>query len=334
VDRSPPQSPPGASVAGTLAERVLAGDRRSVARTISLLEDGDARGRAAIAILWRHTGRARTVGLTGPPGVGKSSLASAIVAELRRRQERVAVVCVDPSSPFTSGALLGDRIRLADHFLDPAVFIRSMSTRGHLGGVAEATFLAAAVLDAAGYGTLLVESVGVGQSEIEIAALVDATVLVLQPGSGDSVQALKAGVMEIPDVICINKADRGDLAGIRAELRQALSLAPPDERPSLVATDALAGDGIEELLAAIEERRSALGPDGLASRRRARLARELRTVALARATRRIDAILESDPRIDQLLDALAAGETDPISVIDEVAGKALGGVGDDEARVG
>jgi LAO/AO transport system kinase len=327
VERAAPESPPTA--ARQLAERVLAGDRRAVARTISLIEDGDERGRAALGVLWASTGRAATIGLTGPPGAGKSTLASAIVAEVRRRDERIAVVCVDPSSPFTAGALLGDRIRLADHFLDPGVFIRSMSTRGHLGGVAEATFLAAAVLDAAGYATVVVESVGVGQTEIEIAALVDTVVLVLQPGSGDSVQAIKAGVMEVPDVICINKADRADVGGIRVELRQALALGGLGEPPEVVETDALSGRGVAELLAACDRFRDALGEAGLAARRRARLARELRTLALARAATRIDAVLAADPRLDGFLDALTAGETDPVSVIDAIAERALEGLVDD-----
>lgn len=319
---------PGAA----LAERVLSGDRRAVARTISLVEDGDERGREAIAALWHGTGRARTIGLTGPPGVGKSSLASAIVAELRRQNHRIAVVAVDPSSPFTTGALLGDRIRLADHFLDPGVFIRSMSTRGHLGGVAEATFLAVAVLDAAGYETIIVESVGVGQSEVEIAALVDTTVLVLQPGSGDSVQALKAGVMEIPDVICVNKADRMDVSAIRTELRQALSLTPLDTRPLIVETDALAETGIVRLLETIELSRAGLGETGLAARRRERLGREVRTIAVARAAARIDAILSADARLERSLDAIADGAADPISVIEAVARMALGGTADGDQR--
>ena len=205
---------------------MLAGDRRAVARAISLLEDGAADAAPVIRDLWPHTGRAVSAGLTGPPGVGKSTLASALVAHLRATERTIGVISVDPSSPFTSGALLGDRIRLSEHFLDGGVYIRSMASRGHLGGLAEATFLALRVLDAAGKDVVLIETVGVGQSEIEVASVVDVVVLVLQPGSGDSVQALKAGVMEIPDIICINKKDHPEAKAMRSELRHALSLTP------------------------------------------------------------------------------------------------------------
>jgi LAO/AO transport system kinase len=295
---------------------VLAGDRRAVARSISLLEDGAPDAGVVIRDLWPHTGRALTAGLTGPPGVGKSTLSSALVTHLRASERSVGVISVDPSSPFTNGALLGDRIRLAEHFLDPGVYIRSMGTRGHLGGLAQATFLAMRVLDAAGKDVVLVETVGVGQSEIEIASVADVVVLVLQPGSGDSVQALKAGVMEIPDIICINKRDHPEAQSMRAELRHALSLTPSHRRPEVVETDARAGEGVAALWAAVEARRDALGPDGLQARRQASLGRELRTVAIARAAARIEAALERDPAVVAALARLGARELDPLEAVE------------------
>ena len=299
-----------------LVAGVLAGDRRAVARAISLLEDGADDGRAVVRDLWPHTGRALTVGLTGPPGVGKSTLSSALVTHLRAAEQTVGVLSVDPSSPFTRGALLGDRIRLSEHFLDPGVYIRSMGTRGHLGGLAEATFLAMRVLDAAGKDVVLIETVGVGQSEIEVASVVDVVVLVLQPGSGDAVQALKAGVMEIPDVICVNKRDHPDAHAMRGELTRALSLAPVDLRPPVVETDARDGGGVPELWATIVERRDALGVGGLAERRRQSLERELRTVAIARAATRISAALDGDVAVREALGRLDRRELDPLAAVE------------------
>ncbi len=295
---------------------MLRGDRRAVARAISLLEDGAADAAPVIRDLWPHTGRAISAGLTGPPGVGKSTLASALVSHLRAAERTIGVISVDPSSPFTSGALLGDRIRLSEHFLDPGVYIRSMASRGHLGGLAQATFLALRVLDAAGKDVVLIETVGVGQSEIEVASVVDVVVLVLQPGSGDSVQALKAGVMEIPDIICINKKDHPEAKSMRAELRHALSLTPAGIRPVVVETDARSGDGVPELWAAVEERRAALGPEGLELRRRASLERELRTVAVARAAAVIERTLGE--RATDLVRRLEARDTDPLAAVGEL----------------
>ena len=214
-----------------LAERVLAGDRRAVARAISLAEDEHPGARRVLEILYPHAGKARTLGITGPPGVGKSSLIAALCTLLRAREQTIGVITVDPSSHITHGALLGDRIRLVEHFLDSGVYIRSMGTRGHLGGVAEATLLAGVIVDASGRDVLLYETVGVGQSEVEVAGLADTVALVLMPGSGDSIQALKAGVMEIPDVIVVNKADHPAIERTRAELAQVLSLADPERRP-------------------------------------------------------------------------------------------------------
>ncbi len=307
-----------------LVAGVLGGDRRAVARVISLLEDGAADGRSVIRDLWPHTGRALTVGLTGPPGVGKSTLSAALVTFLRATGETVGVLSVDPSSPFTKGALLGDRIRLSDHFLDPGVYIRSMGTRGHLGGLAEATFLAMRVLDAAGKDAVLIETVGVGQSEIEVASVVDVVVLVLQPGSGDAVQALKAGVMEIPDVICVNKRDHPDAHAMRAELTRALSLSLATSRPPVVETDARDGSGVEELWATIVRRRDALGADGLAERRRQSLARELRTVAIARAAARIGVMLDGDAVVGEALARLDARALDPLAAVEVLYRAAFG----------
>src|SRR5438270_5741809 len=190
----------------TLSERLLRGDKRALARAISLVENDDPEGWALVREVYPHTGRAAVIGFTGPPGVGKSTLMAALVSKARERDRQVAVLSIDPSSPFTQGALLGDRIRLADHFLDPGVFIRSMATRGSLGGLSEATLQTALLMDASGKDEVLLETVGVGQAEVDIIDHADTVVLVLMPGSGDSIQGLKAGVMEIPDVIVVNKA--------------------------------------------------------------------------------------------------------------------------------
>src|SRR5436190_13315298 len=208
----------------SLAAGVRAGDRRALARAISLVEDSDPLAYDVVRDLYPETGRAYAIGVTGPPGVGKSSLISALIRHLREQQRTIGVISVDPSSPFSHGALLGDRIRLADHFLDPEVFIRSMGTRGHLGGLAEATLQALLVLDAAGSELVLVETVGAGQSEVEVIGIADTVVLVLMPGSGDSIQALKAGIMEIPDVIAINKMDHPAAKTMLNEVRSILSL--------------------------------------------------------------------------------------------------------------
>src|SRR3954470_11402414 len=234
-----------------LAERVLSGDRRAVARAISLAEDESPAARRVLEILYPHAGRARTLGITGPPGVGKSSLIAALCTHLRAREQTIGVITVDPSSHITHGALLGDRIRLAEHFLDPGVYIRSMGTRGHLGGVAEATLLAGVIVDASGRDVLLYETVGVGQSEVEVATLADTVALVLMPGSGDSIQALKAGVMEIPDIIVVNKADHPQTNHLRTELRQVLTMAERDQRPPVVETRAVDGYGVPELWDAV-----------------------------------------------------------------------------------
>ncbi len=300
-----------------LAERVLAGERRAIGRAISVCENADPAAEPLIAELWPHAGRAMTVGVTGPPGVGKSTLAGALVGHLRSLGKSVGVIAVDPSSPFTRGALLGDRIRMSDHFLDPEVFIRSMGTRGHLGGVAEATFLAMLVLDAAGKDVVLVETVGVGQSEVEVRSLVDVVSLVLQPGSGDSIQAIKAGLMEIPDVICLNKRDHPAAAAARRELHHALALGEEETRPVVVESAAVEGEGIPELWDALDERRERLGADGLRRRRRENLALELVTIAAARSSARLRRLI-GDELGGRLLDRLDAGEIDPVRAVAEL----------------
>ena len=268
-----------------LVAGVRAADRRALARAISLVEDGDPLAYPVVRELYPETGRAAIVGVTGPPGAGKSSLVGALVAHLRGLDRTVGVVSVDPSSPFTRGALLGDRIRLADHFLDPGVYIRSMGTRGHLGGLAEATLQAVLLLDAAQKDVVFVETVGAGQSEVEVTGIADSVLLVLMPGSGDSVQALKAGIMEIPDVIAINKMDHPGAKTMLNEVRSIVGLAEPERRPAIVLTEALRGENVAELWAALEAHREALVSDGrLDERRRKNLAAEVFAVASSRAS--------------------------------------------------
>ncbi|MFQ5425757.1 MAG: methylmalonyl Co-A mutase-associated GTPase MeaB, partial [Gaiellales bacterium] len=251
---------------------VRSGNRRAIARAISLVENADPLGYAFLREVFPSTGRSYTVGLTGPPGVGKSTLAGSLVGELRSRELQVGVISVDPSSPFTRGALLGDRIRLAEHFLDPGVFIRSMGTRGHLGGLAQAALEAALVLDAAGSDVLLLETVGAGQSEVEVRGLADSVVLVLMPGSGDAVQALKAGIMEIPDVIAINKTDHPQTKAMVSDVRAMLAFGELERTPQIVQTEAVQGRGVVELWEAVEDHRAWLVGEGkLESRRREHL---------------------------------------------------------------
>src|SRR6476659_2911715 len=261
----------------TLAAGVRSGDRRALARAITLVENGDPLAYDVVADLYPHTGNAYAVGFTGPPGVGKSTLISSLVRHVRARDAQVGVVSVAPSSPFSHGALLGDRIRLADHFLDPAVFIRSMGTRGHLGGLAEATLQALLLLDAAGKELVFLETVGTGQSEVEIIGIADTVLLVLMPGSGDSVQALKAGIMEIPDVIAINKSDHPAAKTMLNEVRSILSL--DHERawkPPIVLTEALRGQNVDTLWDKVLEHRAHLEQEGeLEERRRENRAREV-----------------------------------------------------------
>jgi LAO/AO transport system kinase len=303
-----------------LAEAVRAGDRRALARAITLVENGDPLAYAVVADLYPSTGHAYSVGLTGPPGVGKSSLVSALVRLVRETGDSVGVISVDPSSPFTQGALLGDRIRLADHFLDPDVFIRSMGTRGHLGGLAETTLQALLVLDAAGKDIVFLETVGAGQSEVGVLSIADTVVLALMPGSGDSIQALKAGIMEIPDVIAINKMNHPLAKTMLSEVRQVLSLGPPGApRPSVVLTEAVTGEGVDTLWAKIAEHRGRLESEGeLEQRRRRNLAREVFQVASIRARRHLEEAVRDDPALRRLLDEVQERRLDPLTAVREI----------------
>jgi GTPase len=286
-----------------LAERLLSGDRRALARAITLIESGDPEGTDLVAAVFPRTGGARIVGFTGPPGVGKSTLIGALTRELRDAKRKVGVLSIDPSSPFTRGALLGDRIRLSEHFLDPDVFIRSMATRGALGGLAEAALQAALLMDAAGIDDILLETVGVGQAEIDIIDHADTVVLALMPGSGDSIQALKAGVMEIPDVIVINKADHPLTDTMLREVRTALSLGPPqDWKVPIVKTEATTGAGVPELVEQIDAHRAQIESEGTLERRRARnLRNEVLGLAAARLRRGLETRVREDPEVAQLL---------------------------------
>jgi LAO/AO transport system kinase len=296
-----------------LAERLLAGEKRALARAISLVENGDPAGAELVAELYPRTGSARIVGFTGPPGVGKSTLIGALVKDLRARDRRVAVLSIDPSSPFTRGALLGDRIRLSEHFLDDDVFIRSMASRGALGGLAEATLQAALVMDAAGFDEVLLETVGVGQAEIDVVDHADTVVLALMPGSGDSIQALKAGVMEIPDVIVINKAEHPLADTMVREVRSVLSLGPQGSwKVPVVRTEAAKGAGIAELLERIDSHRRHIEETGSLDERRARnLRAEVLGIAAARLRRGLEERAASDAEWEELLDSVVRRVTDP-----------------------
>jgi LAO/AO transport system kinase len=297
-----------------LALGVRTGDRRALARAVSLVERGGDEAEELVRDLYPDTGGAYRIGVTGPPGTGKSTLIGALVRHVRGLGRSVGVVTVDPSSPFTKGALLGDRIRLSEHFLDPEVFIRSMGTRGHTGGLAEATLEALIVLDAGGRELLFVETAGVGQSEVAVTGIADTVVLVLMPGSGDSVQALKAGVMEIPDLIALNKSDHAGAAVTLAELRQALSLGG-EKGPPVFSTEASSGEGVERLWQAIEAHRSALERSGdLERRRRESLRRELLSLALARMRRELEGAA-SDAELDELVSSVAERRVDPLSAV-------------------
>ena len=302
-----------------LVAGVRSGERRALARAISLVEDGDPLAYPLVREVYPETGHAAVIGVTGPPGVGKSSLVGALVTHVREGGSTVGVVSVDPSSPFSRGALLGDRIRLAEHFLDPGVYIRSMGTRGHLGGLAEATLQAVLLLDAAGKDIVFVETVGAGQSEVQVTGIADTVLLVLMPGSGDSVQALKAGIMEIPDVIAINKMDHPAAKTMVNEVRSIVALAERERRPAILLTEALDGENVPELWAALEEHRAALESDGrLDERRRKNLAAEVFAVASSRANAHLRATVATDPRLQLVLTRVENRDLDPLSAVREI----------------
>src|ERR687886_1769293 len=282
---------------GTLAERLMAGDRRALARGITLVESDDPAGWELVRTIYPHTGDAAIVGLTGAPGSGKSTLIGALTRLRREAGRQVAVLSIDPSSPFTHGALLGDRIRLTEHFLDPGVFIRSMANRGALGGLSEAALQAALLMDAAGSDDVFLETVGVGQAEVDIIDHADTIVLVLMPGSGDSIQALKAGIMEIPDVIVVNKADHPLTDTMVREIKGILGLAPErDWTVPIVTTEAVRGEGVDELLERIAEHRAHIEAQGtLSERRRRNLRNEVLELTTIRLRRKLEESIREDP---------------------------------------
>ena len=306
-----------------LAARLLDGDRRALARAITLVENDDPAGWELVREVYPHTGRAAVVGVTGPPGVGKSTLLSALTRVERARERTVGVLSIDPSSPFTQGALLGDRIRLTDHFLDPGVFIRSMANRGALGGLAEAALQTALLMDAAGRDLVLLETVGVGQAEVDIIDHADTVVLVLMPGSGDSVQALKAGVMEIPDVIVVNKAEHPLTDAMVREIKGVLALGPRREwTVPVLRTEAVHAIGIEELAAVLEAHRAHIEAAGvLAQRRRRSLSGEVIAIATERMRRELEATIRADGSVQELLDRVTARELDPASAAAQIVAR-------------
>jgi LAO/AO transport system kinase len=304
----------------SLAQRLVAGDRRALARAITLIENDDPAGWELVREVYPRTGKARIVGLTGPPGVGKSTLIGALTAEMRKADRDVAVLSIDPSSAFTKGALLGDRIRLSDHFLDSGVFIRSMASRGALGGLSEATLQAALLMDASGKDDVLIETVGVGQAEIDIVDHGDTVVLVLMPGSGDSIQALKAGVMEIPDIIVVNKSDHPMTDTMIREIRGVLALGPDVSwQVPILRTEAAKGEGVAELAEKIAEHREHIEAEGTLEKRRARnLRNEVLELAAARMRRTLEAAIGDDPAIEELLERVVRRELDPASAAAEL----------------
>src|SRR3989440_11616065 len=299
----------------SLAERLVDGDRRALARAITLVENEDPEGYEVVREIYPRTGRAAVFGFTGPPGVGKSTLIGALTKARRAQDRTVAVLSVDPSSPFTHGAVLGDRIRLSEHFLDPGVFIRSMANRGALGGLSEAALQAALLMDAAGRDDVFVETVGVGQAEVDVIDHADTVVLVLMPGSGDSIQALKAGVMETPDVIVVNKADHPLTDTMLREIRGVLALGPKlDWDIPVLTAEAAHGKGVDDLVEALRAHREHIEREGtLSERRRRNLMNEVLALATARMRRRLEESVREDADVQQLLDEVVARRLDPAS---------------------
>lgn len=304
-----------------LADKLVAGDKRALARAITLVENNDPIGWELVKLVYPQTGNSKLVGLTGPPGVGKSTLIGAITKHLRAADETVAVLSIDPSSPFTQGALLGDRIRLTDHFLDPGVFIRSMANRGALGGLSEATLQAALLMEAAGRDNVLIETVGVGQAEVDVMDHADTIVLALMPGSGDSVQALKAGVMEIPDVIVVNKADHPMTDTLVREIKGVLALGHPVDgwSPPVIRTQAADDIGVDELVEAIAAHRAHIVENGtLVERRRRNLRSEVLELATITLRRELEQQISADSEVQRLLDEVVERRLDPGSAAREI----------------
>jgi LAO/AO transport system kinase len=307
-------------------ERARGGDARALGRLLSLVENGAPQLRAVMKAIAPLTGQARVLGLTGSPGVGKSTVTAALVAAYRAQGLRVAVLAIDPTSPFTGGALLGDRVRMQQHATDQGVFIRSMASRGHLGGLAGATPQAVRVLDAAGFDVVLVETVGVGQAEVEIAGMADSTLVIVAPGLGDAIQAAKAGILEIGDVFVVNKSDKPGAQEAVRDLRGMIALARRGEgdwKPPIVSTAAAAGEGIDDLVSQLDAHRAWLGSSGEGDRRRqARAREEISAIALTALRARMGG-LPGDERLDGLAGRVAAGDMDPYSAADELIGPGI-----------
>ena len=313
-------------MAASLTQRVLDGDPRAIARAISLIEDEAPQGAELVRRLFPHTGKAYLVGVTGPPGAGKSTLVDRMTAEFRRAGSTIGVVAVDPTSPFSGGAILGDRVRMQAHANDPGVFIRSMATRGHLGGLARATSEVALVFDASAKDIVLIETVGVGQDEVDIVRTADISIVTVVPGTGDEVQALKAGIMEIADIFVVNKADREGADRTIASIEAILSLhafADGEWRPPIVKTEATTGRGVPELLAVIEQFKAHTA-DSRGSRRRARAEWRVRELLGQRFLQHVERHVLAAGEFERTLDAIAGREVDPYTAVDRILDRALG----------